>query len=62
MTMNNYEHYFGTPEKAAETISDIVDCCGAGKGNYGCRLCILKSECEYELTIYHWLKKEWVGD
>lgn len=54
---SNYERYFGTPERAAETIDDLTACCGSD-GDSMCKLCRLNGKCEYELHILKWLKEE----
>lgn len=54
--MNNFEKYFGTPERTAETIDDITAHCNGGDSL--CKQCPLCGNCDYELDILKWLKTE----
>lgn len=54
-TMNTFEAYFGTPEKAARTLDDLTDCCAAGDS--GCNRCLLDGHCDSQRTLLQYLQQ-----
>lgn len=56
MSETNYQRFFGTPEKAAETLDLITKCCNEC-ADFGCHKCPIGPECELG-DIFEWLESE----
>lgn len=60
--MNNWEKYFGTPEKAAKSIENILSHC-LRENSKRCHGCILKDCIDtrggcYRADIFEWLQED----